>query len=182
MRFKGKLIKSQAYYEFRRKATIQGFIIMTICYPLSFLLSSLLTDNFAGIFVFYFVLLLLFTYFGLGSQKEMLKEISNKYLVLDDMKIAVQNSRNKDIEQFMIDQIDEGLLQFNILPIDESSQSVIDEFRGNFPRNHIKFKVNGTEKRYDFILDSHYGYNQLLKIKSRLIGTTENTLIPSLST
>lgn len=157
--FKAKLIKDEAYYNYRKRSLIYLVLpaiatgLLVNFYELPFWITMLTL-------VAYIVIL----YFNLKNSNRLKGAASEGSIEIAESLISVKNNKGFSILEIKLDQADKIEIPHAFgLPL-ESFKDMAEELSGHPIKNFIIIS-NGQEKqRYDFIIDSHYMLGQFDKL------------------
>lgn len=157
--FKAKLIKDEAYYNYRKRnliylvlpAIATGLLVNFYSLPVWITLLAL---------VAYIVIL----YFNLKNSNRLKGAASEGSIEIEDSMLRVKNNKGQSNVEIHLDQADKIEIPHAFgLPL-ESFKDMAEELAGHPLKNFIIIS-NGQEKqRYDFIIDSHYMLGQFDKL------------------
>ncbi|MDF1695557.1 MAG: hypothetical protein P1U56_06980 [Saprospiraceae bacterium] len=158
--FKVKLIESNTYYSQR-----VIYLILLFIQPL---FAGLLVNY--SIFPLWFFVLLLGSFMATvwaskNNQKKIAESTEKHYLELKSDSIVVKSRKGLIKEKYDIQDIDKLSLKKEY-DLDNAESNWIQELKGNHLQNFLEFVNAAGNKRFNFVIESHYQLKQLQKIKN----------------
>ncbi len=156
--FKGNLIENQKYYTLRSKELLFK-ILPSIAIGVFVNFRELPIWVTIGSIIFYLILM----YFTVRNQREMLN-LSTKRIEISQHSIELKESDGHLIEKIKIDEGVRLIVKEEYKMAQETMKDVIEEIKRNPEDHFLIVEIDNIQKRYDFVIESHYMLNQLNKL------------------
>ncbi len=156
--FKGTLIEDEKYYKLRSKQLLY-IILPSIAISLLVNFHQMPTWVTIGAILFYVAI----TTLTFRNQKEMVK-VANKNIEINSNQIILKDSSGNLLETIAINSDSTIKIKERYQMAQETVSDIKEEFKGNVEKHFIVLKHNNEERRFDFVITSHYMLNQLNKM------------------
>ena len=156
--FKGTLIEDEKYYKLRSKQLLY-IMLPSIAIGLLVNFHQMPTWVTIGAILFYVAI----TTLTFRNQKEMVK-VANKNIEINSNQIILKDSSGNLLETIAINSDSTIKIKERYQMAQETVSDIKEEFKGNVEKHFIVLKHNNEERRFDFVITSHYMLNQLNKM------------------
>jgi hypothetical protein len=157
--FKAKLIEREGYYKLRRR---QLLIIVLITFPMGVIVSTNSIPLWAILLVIGISIPLMI--FMLRNRRLIDAILNNRTIEIDTDEIRIKTKKGTIAETIILQDVDKlSLLKQYALP-QETMKDLSEELSGKAIQNKVILQQNGTIRKFDFEIESHYMVNQINKL------------------
>lgn len=175
---KVKLIEHSNYYKIKSKQVVLGsffpgifFIIIHLLIILEILVGFRIPSFWYPIMVFIFIIISSVFIF---RNKKKLDQLVKKTLEIDNTEIRLKSSKGQLLESIQLEAADKIIVKEEYyIPQKTTFKQIKDEMAGKHNMHYFTLIQNGTERRFDFEIDSEYKLKQL---KSTIESWKESNL------
>lgn len=157
--FKAKLIEREGYYKLRRR---QLLFVVVITFPMGVIVSTNSIPLWAILLIIGISIPLLIL--SLRNRRLIDSILSNRTIEIDTDEIRIKTKKGRITETISLQEVDKLSLLKQYALTQETMKDISQELSGKAIKNKVILQQNGTIRKFDFEIESHYMVNQINKL------------------